>query len=281
MYATEKLENFRWISKIVATYSPYTLTGADLAPGALHQDLAEIGKFPISQPLWLNVISGRPIPSTATIGQFAEVAYSAASVSIEYLLVNCASLSKPGLPLEHYDAIRDSILVDSFRGNFADLPTYIAYRPSMSQLIVSISGTSSVKHALQDLRVVRTPHPSGRGTVHSGFWALYQGIKTRIIAGIQKGVEGHSPAEIVLTGHSMGGSIAYLLCIDLLSDKDLLSSDIKLQVAVFGSPRTGDADLVSYFRELIASYRKRKGKDNDFKEYSVKGYNDGKHRRNL
>jgi len=179
------------------------------------------------------------------------------------------------LPLEHYDAIRDSILVDSFQGSFADLPTYVAYRPSASQLIVSISGTSSVKHALQDLRVVRTPHPSGRGTVHSGFWTLYQGIKTRVIAGIQKGVEGHFPTEIVLTGHSMGGSIAYLLCIDLLSDKDLLSFDIKLQVAVFGSPRTGDADLVSYFRELIASYRKRKGKDNDFKEYSVKGYNDG------
>jgi predicted lipase len=110
---------------------------------------------------------------------------------------------------------------------------------------------------------------------------LYQGIKTRVISGIQKGIQSHFPAEIVLTGHSMGGSIAYLLCIDLLSDKDLLPFDIKMQVAVFGSPRTGDAELVRYFRELVASYRERKGKDDDFKEYSVKGYNDGKNGRNL
>jgi putative lipase involved disintegration of autophagic bodies len=49
---------------------------------------------------------------------------------------------------------------------------------------------------------------------------LYQGIKTGVITGMQKGFDGHSPAEIVLTGHSMGGSIAYLLCIDLLSDEN-------------------------------------------------------------
>ena len=203
--------------------------------------------------------------------------YSAKSIPIEYIFANSASLSQPGLPLEHYDAIRDSILVDSFQGDFADLPTYIAYRPSTSQLIVSISGTSSVKHAVQDLRVLRTPHPSGRGSVHSGFWALYQGIKPRVIKAIQKGVKSHSPAEIVLTGHSMGGSIAYLLCIDLLSQEDFQSFDVRMQVAVFGSPRTGDSDLISYFHELIALYRKRKGNDNHFKEYAVKGYNDGKH----
>ena len=50
MYAAEKLDNFRWISKIVATYSSYTLTDADLASESLHQELAEIGKSPILPP---------------------------------------------------------------------------------------------------------------------------------------------------------------------------------------------------------------------------------------
>jgi pimeloyl-ACP methyl ester carboxylesterase len=223
------------------------------------------------------VISFRRIPRIAIVGQFAEVVYSAKSIPIEQVFAKSGLLTQPGLPLEHYDAIRDSILIDSFHGSSADLPTCIAYRPSTSQLIVSISGTASVMHALQDLRVVRTSHPSGRGAVHSGFWALYQGIKTRVIAGIRKGFEGHSPTEIVLTGHSMGGSIAYLFCIDLLSDEDLRSFDVRVQVAVFGSPRTGDSDLVSYFQELVTLYRRRKGNDNHFKEYAVKGYNDGKH----
>ncbi len=48
MYAAEKLNNFRWISKLVATYSDYTLTSVDLVPEALHQELAELGElFPL------------------------------------------------------------------------------------------------------------------------------------------------------------------------------------------------------------------------------------------
>jgi len=45
MYAAEKLNNFRWISKLVATYSNYTLTSVDLVPEALYQELAELGEF--------------------------------------------------------------------------------------------------------------------------------------------------------------------------------------------------------------------------------------------
>ena len=44
MYAAEKLDNFRWISKIVASYSSYTLTAADRAPVSLYHTLSDIGK---------------------------------------------------------------------------------------------------------------------------------------------------------------------------------------------------------------------------------------------
>ncbi|KAF8155574.1 Alpha/Beta hydrolase protein [Crassisporium funariophilum] len=246
MYASEKLENFRWISKIVATYSTYTLTDADFAPESLYQELAELG-------------------------QFAEVAYSA--VPIDFLLNNLAILRRPGYPLENYEAFNDIILVDSFRGSFADLPVYTVYRPHSEQLVLAISGTSSVKQALQDLRVLRTSHPRGRGTVHTGFWYLYQGVKTQALQAIQKGLSDHSVKELVLTGHSMGGCIAYLLCMDLLAE-DLIADGLKLQIAVFGAPRTGDSDLVEYYQDLVASYRERQGRD-AFREYSVKGYNDG------
>ncbi|KDR80354.1 hypothetical protein GALMADRAFT_223234 [Galerina marginata CBS 339.88] len=246
MYASEKLENFRWISKLVATYSQHTLTDSDLASENLYQELAELG-------------------------QFAEAAYSA--IPIDFLLENFATLSQPEYPLEHYNALSDAILVDSFRGSFADLPVYVVYRPSAGQLLVSVSGTSSMKHALQDLRVLRRPHPSGRGSVHTGFWELYQGIKPQVLTAILKGIAIHSPLELILTGHSMGGSIAYLLCIDLLASDDF-PPNIRLKIAVFGSPRTGDASLVEYFRDLVASFRKKEG-EIPFKEYSVKGYNDG------
>ncbi|KAF5310571.1 hypothetical protein D9619_008193 [Psilocybe cf. subviscida] len=239
MYAAEKEENFRWISKIVATYSPYTLTDVDLISSELYQELAEIG-------------------------QFAEIAYT--TLPIQFLIDNHTPLSQPDFPLENYTALINTVPVESLRGNVADLPAYIAHRPSTSQLIVAIAGTSSIKHVLQDLRFFKVSHPSGKGFVHSGFWAMYQGLKDQLLPAVEKAITDHSPTEVVLTGHSMGGSIAYLLCMDLL-----LSTDLNLKIAVFGAPRTGDAALVDYYRDLVASFRKT----HSFKDYSVKGWNDG------
>lgn len=249
MYAAEKFDNFRWISKVVATYSPYTLTAADRAPVSLYHTLADMG-------------------------QFAEVTYSA--VPIEFLFKYFTLLRQPGYPLETYNVLHDAVLVESFHGTFSNLPTFIAYRTLLGQLVVAVSGTSSIKQAVQDLRVLRSSHPSGRGTVHTGFWALYQDIKAQAVAGIQKGVADYSVREIILTGHSMGGSIAYLLCLDLLADHKtwLTNLNINIKVAAFGLPRTGDTALVEYFQELSFSYQEAQGQD-AFKEYSVKGYNDG------
>ena len=205
-------------------------------------------------------------------GQFAELAYSA--VPIQFLIENHATLSQRHYPLENYDGLRECIVVDSFRGKFADLPAYVAFRPTTKQLVVSICGTSSLKHALHDLRAMRVEHPSHRGGVHAGFWDLYQGIKDILFSGIRKGIHEHSPAELVLTGHSMGGSIAYLLCMDYLADKDNWKASLSVKLAVFGAPRTGDAGLVNYFRCLTENFRQNSG-EHSFKEYSVKGYNDG------
>jgi pimeloyl-ACP methyl ester carboxylesterase len=131
---------------------------------------------------------------------------------------------------------------------------------------VAIAGTSSIKHVLQDLRFFKVSHPSGKGLVHGGFWAMYQGLKDQLLLAIERAIADHSPTEVVLTGHSMGGSIAYLLSMDLL-----LSTILNLKVVVFGAPRAGDAALVDYYRDLVASFRKT----HSFKDYSVKGWNDG------
>ena len=208
-------------------------------------------------------------------GQFAEVTFSA--VPIEILFQHLPLLRQPGYPLETYDAFDDAVIVDSFHGPLTGLFVFIAYRPLLSQLVVAVSGTSSIKQALQDLRIFRCSHPSGRGTVHTGFWTIYKDIKAQAISAIQKGVANYLVREVVLTGHSMGGSIAYLLCLDLFADHQnwLKDLNINMKVVAFGAPRTGDAALVDYFQELSLSYRKVQGQDT-FKEYSVKGYNDGR-----
>lgn len=211
-----------------------------------------------------------------SLGQFAELAYSA--VSVEFISQNLGTLAERSFPLEDYDALQGFILVSSFKGEVARIPGYVAYRPSTKQLIAAISGTSSFSMVFHDLRALKRRHPSGRGKVHSGFWTLYNGVKASILSGLIKGLERYDVKELCITGHSMGGSVAYLLCLDLLAangDHALqLPFDLRVKLAVFGVPRTGDFKLVKYWQELIAERQKVNGPQS-FIEYSVKGFNDG------
>lgn len=127
---------------------------------------------------------------------------------------------------------------------------------------------------------MKAPHPSGTGAVHSGFLALYGGIKVRLLQQIGEALAKHSPVELILTGHSMGGSLAYLLLLDLLAkelleDRSILSM-MKVRIATFGAPRTGDRQLVDYFHSVVQQYRRKFGLDETFlTEYAVQGFNDG------
>ncbi|KAF5356862.1 hypothetical protein D9756_006448 [Leucocoprinus leucothites] len=274
MYTAEKLENFRWISKLVATYSKYELREKD----AVEEELCQ----------WLR-----------EVGQFAEVAY--ATPPLELLLKHFDSLNQPGFPFEGYYAlspcpyitaalpIHSSLpasnlraqgyfatssgvrLLKSIKGQVAKLPATVFSRwihehdclgltrqeevdqearnrckcsRRRQQIIISICGTSSLQQAIHDLRAIRRSHPGAPGkdgaAVHTGFWDLYQGMKPALLDGIDKGLR-MSPLkgddqldaleaqccgsiadrdvqrELVVTGHSMGGAIAHLLCLDLLS----------------------------------------------------------------
>jgi len=75
----------------------------------------------------------------------------------------------------------------------------------------------------------------------------------------------------------MGGVLSYLLVLGLLTHAEgswVLPKGIYLQLAVFGSPRVGNAALAELYRDAVLKYRNDHGLTK-FKEYSVKGYNDG------
>lgn len=45
MYESERLLNFRWIAKLCATHSSYTLSSQDIVPLGVHLELAALGQF--------------------------------------------------------------------------------------------------------------------------------------------------------------------------------------------------------------------------------------------
>ena len=78
----------------------------------------------------------------------------------------------------------------------------------------------------------------------------------------------------------MGGSLAYLLLLDLLSEElprnQSILSALKIYIAVMGAPRTGDAKLADCFQSLLRQFREKFKLGPTFlTEYSIQGYNDG------
>ncbi|KIY48785.1 alpha/beta-hydrolase [Fistulina hepatica ATCC 64428] len=252
LYASERMINFRWISRMLASCCSHVLGKDDLAP---QEVVDELGR----------------------IGQFSELVYTlnSSKLDMQFMFDNVEQLSQPRFPLEKYDMIRQSLLVDWFYGRTAGLPVLLAYCPATSQLVLAISGTASLQHAIYDVRTLKHRHPSRRGSVHTGFWHLYKGLRGAAKAALRSALQRHEISEVVVTGHSMGGAIAYLLTLDLLAaDEDVLPPSTSLKLVAFGAPRVGDAGLAKYWRELRDTYVARRG-EKSFTEYMVKAYNDG------
>ncbi len=179
---------------------------------------------------------------------------------------------QPDFPLEGYEGLRDSVWVAEYFGRVSHLHSYVAYRPHSKQLVAATSGTCSVPQAMQDLRTLYHRPRHAPGVVHSGFWSLYKGVRDLVYAGIATGFKEHPDAEeLVITGHSMGGAVSYLLIMDVFLGKIPIPAKCRLKLASFGAPRVGDAAFVKHWRELRTAFQEK----HEFTELCVKAYNDG------
>lgn len=248
MYASEKLENFRTISRLCATRSSYTLSTRDLA----HPEL---------------------LTSLVDLLEFVQIVYSAPEAQV--LFDNLELLLQPKYPFEGFNALREAKLVSSFRGTgAAGALGVVVYRPGTKELVVSFAGTANLWHTLYDLNAIKRRHPLGDGHVHSGFYAMYEGCKSQVFDCIKKGLATYDVEQLAVVGHSMGGALTYLLAMDILAGSYPLPPGTTVTVATFGCPRLGDAALSEFWQQLVAKYQAANG-EASVKEHGVRGLNDG------
>ncbi|XP_006463229.1 hypothetical protein AGABI2DRAFT_120054 [Agaricus bisporus var. bisporus H97] len=356
MYTAEKQQNFRWVSKFFSGYSRYQLKEEDTVSEDLVFWLREIGQFaeviyaalPLDKLLdnyktlclpgfpLENFYALSPEPYLSAVLPFAAKdqydGFSASSSGVQLLeCIKSAVAQLPAAVFSRWIHNKDCELGPNTKHSDPPdiherdhdarqriIPVCRCSR-QRQQIIVSICGTSSVQQAIHDLRTTRRSYPGAPNTpaaVHTGFWELYEGMRTELIEGIKAGLqlepdkcpspEGDTAGgpddgtegvirELVVTGHSMGGAIAHLLCMDLLSPysdfdenwnrspsldfKKFQESHLQrmgihsLQIITFGEPRTGNQSLVDHWVAL------KRRHEHDYgipvQEWSVKAYNDG------
>ena len=90
--------------------------------------------------------------------------------------------------------------------------------------------------------------------------------------------------DLVLTAHSLGSAVCYLVLLDILHAGigdgldpliPILPATTRITIATFGSPRVGNPPLVNHYRELVEEWRRTRGSVDALTEWPIIGHMDG------
>ena len=130
--------------------------------------------------------------------------------------------------------------------------------------------------------------------VHDGFQRVYRGVRRAAFQTLKQAVDAidtqlagrdNREWDLVLTSHSLGAAVCYLVLLDILhagigpEGLDLLvpilPATTRITIATFGSPRVGNPPLVNHYRELVEEWRRRRGSVDALTEWPIIGHMDG------
>lgn len=174
MYKIEKLDNFRFLCRLLAFKSPHALQIEDIVPKETYREIQ-------------------------LIGEFADISYS--PIALEGVFERMELFSQSHFPLEGYEAVTSSKLILSFEGEVANVAGLVAYRPASKQLVVGICGTRTLMQVLYgiNLRFQHCTKGERSYRVHSGFMSMYTGLEALAFRGIRKGLEEEQVEELVVS----------------------------------------------------------------------------------
>ena len=179
------------------------------------------------------------------VSYFAALSYCTLEVIKDW---NCGAPCERHPNFEVYDAWNITV-----SGSLSNVVVGINH--DTDDIIVSLEGTKDVTellHELTDFNLIPyTPHVLPNATVDDFFLNAYVAAQDRIISTITtvKEIQNKVSQPVIVTGHSLGGSIAALVAIDLVLS-GVVSSE-ELQLITYGEPRTGNPDFAKYMDKYV------------------------------
>jgi len=160
--------------------------------------------------------------------------------------------------------------IKTLRNNETNINAFLSV--VQNELILSYSGTNSesMTNWIEDITMTKiiVNDLCDDCSVHKGFYGAYQSIRSDVIDAITGALERY-PKTIThfsITGHSLGGALATLTASDILYNNLFSEYPMKYQMYVYGSPRAGGYNFMSFYDELLRS--------NEIDHYRVVHYKD-------
>jgi hypothetical protein len=132
---------------------------------------------------------------------------------------------------------------DTDKDDGTDTQAFITHHDEI--ILLSVRGTASGSDALRDLDAAQVPFVEGVGKVHNGFYGSAKAVIKFVTTYLDRF---HVGQKVIITGHSLGGAVAFLLA-EMLRRRKGYEYDIVLYT--YGAPRAVDKTFADGASALI------------------------------
>jgi len=142
------------------------------------------------------------------------------------------------------------------RGNDLVSIGLICQAVGAGDVVIAIRGTEGIQEWVHDAEFLQVPCPflATAGQTEDGFTAMYESLATGVDPGSPSVVKALATlpftrpvSSLTICGHSMGGSLATLLALDVAANTTFKDPT----VYTYASPRTGDSSFASKYNQAI------------------------------
>lgn len=173
--------------------------------------------------------------------------------------LNCASRF-PDMILVHQWFFDDAVcgyIATTTTNIFRYNDTHPADTKGKKTVVVSLRGTRSLHDTMADLKVemipylplvISSPLCGKKCKVHKGFWIYFYNTLNEIDKVITKELDSDN-CELVIVGHSLGGSVGLLLALHYLA-----LGHSKITLVTMGQPLVGNKEFTTWADFVLGSY---------------------------